>query len=183
MALALRDIGADDVPQIVLVGFMGTGKTEVGRRLARSLRRPFVDVDRLIEARAGKSVAAIFAEDGEARFRELEREAVREAVGLPDAVVATGGGALVDAESRRLLLASGRVVRLDARPETIVDRIGSAADRPLLAGLDRAARIAKVRALLAARAAAYGAAPDAVVTDGLDIDGVVARVRQLVGEA
>lgn len=183
MALALRETGADEMPQIVLVGFMGTGKTEVGRRLARALGRPFVDVDRLVETRAGKTIAAIFAEDGEARFRELEREAVREAVTFADAVVATGGGALVDVESRRLLLEAGRVVRLDALPETIVDRVDAGADRPLLAGLDRAAKIARVRALLADRAAAYATAPLAVATDALDVDTVVARVRELVEDA
>lgn len=183
MALALRDTGADDVPQIVLVGFMGTGKTEVGRRLARALGRPFVDVDRLIEARAGKSIPDIFTDAGEARFRELEREAVREAVTFADAVVATGGGALGDPESRRLLLSAGCLVRLDARPETIADRLGAADDRPLLAGLDRQAKVARIRTMLADRAATYGAASLAVDTDGLDVDAVVARVRQLVEDA
>jgi shikimate kinase len=183
MALALRESGADDVPQIVLVGFMGTGKTEVGRRLARRLGRPFVDVDRMVESRAGKSVAEIFADDGEARFRELEREAVREAVQLPDAVVATGGGAMLDAESRRLLLAAGWVVRLDARPETIIARLGTGGERPLLAGLDPGAKLARIRTLLAERSVAYGTAPHAVDTDALDVEDVVERVRRLVEDA
>jgi shikimate kinase len=183
MGLALQETGADDVPRIVLVGFMGTGKTEVGRRLARALRRPFVDLDGLVEARAGKDIPAIFADEGEARFRALEREAVREAVCMPEAVIATGGGALLDAESRRLLLEAGLVVRLDAPPDVIVDRIGTAGERPLLAGLDRAGRIAKVRALLAERATAYATAPHAVDTTGLDVDAVVGRVRRLVEDA
>jgi shikimate kinase len=183
MALAMQETGADDMPQIVLVGFMGTGKTEVGRRLARGLGRPFVDVDRLVESRAGKTVREIFETEGEPRFRELEREAVREATALPGAVVATGGGALLDPESRRRLLAAGLVVRLDAEPEAILDRVGGGEQRPLLAGLDRPARVAKIRALLAERAVAYGVAPHAVDTTGLDPDTVAARIRALVEDA
>lgn len=171
------------MPHIILVGFMGTGKTEVGRRLARELGRPFVDLDRLIETRAGKSVQAIFDDEGEARFRALEREAVRETIAIPDAVIATGGGAFVDAENRRMLLEAGWVVRLDAAPETIVDRIGAAGDRPLLAGLDRQGRIERVRTLLAERADAYATAPYAIDTDACDADDVVAQVRRLVEDA
>lgn len=183
MALALREMDADEMPHIVLVGFMGTGKTEVGRRLARRLGRPFVDVDRLVEMHAGKTISAIFAEDGEARFRALERDAVREALTITDAVVATGGGALVDAESRNLLLAAGVVVRLEATPEAIVERLGTAEGRPLLAGLDRAGRIERIRELLTARADAYAATPHVVDTDGVDVDTVVERVHRLVEEA
>ena len=183
MALALMDTGIDDVAQIILAGLMGTGKTEVGRRLARQLGRPFVDVDRLIEARAGKSIPEIFSEGGESRFRELEREAIREAVTFVDAVVATGGGALTDAENRQRLLEAGVVVHLEAAPEVILERIGEAAGRPLLAGLSGQARLDKIRELRSARAPAYGAATHCVDTTGLHVDAVVARVRELVGEA
>ena len=183
MALVVTETGTDDVAQIILAGLMGTGKTEVGRRLARELGRPFVDVDRLIEARAGQSIPEIFAARGEDEFRELECAAVREAVTFTDAVLATGGGALVDAENRRRLLAAGVVIHLEAAPEAILERIGAAADRPLLAGLSREACLEKLRELLATRAPAYGAATHAVDTTGLDVDDVVGRVRELVGEA
>jgi shikimate kinase len=160
---------------------MGSGKTEVGRRLARALGRAFVDTDRLVEAKAGRSVSDIFTAEGEAGFRALEREAVAEACGLPDAVIATGGGALVDAENRRRLAAAGPVVCLTASPEEIVQRIGTAESRPLLAGCrSDAERIARVRELLAARATAYGSVTHAIDTTGLTIDQAVERVRSAV---
>src|SRR2546430_5896181 len=86
---------------------MATGKTEVGRRLARRLGRPFVDIDGLVEAASGKKVADIFAGEGEARFRQLERAAVAEACLVPEAVVATGGGTLLEPENRRRPPAAG----------------------------------------------------------------------------
>src|SRR6266404_4767074 len=103
---------------------MATGKTEVGRRLARRLGRPFVDIDGLVEAASGKKVADIFASEGEARFRQLERAAVAEACLVSEAVVATGGGTLLDAENRRRLAAAGPIVCLAASPEEILRRVG-----------------------------------------------------------
>src|SRR5206468_2255832 len=113
---------------------MATGKSEVGRRLARRLGRPFVDLDQLVEAAAGRTVAAIFASEGEARFRALERDAVEEACAVPDAVIATGGGTLLDPENRRRLAAAGPVVCLVASPEEIARRVGDVTNRPLLVG-------------------------------------------------
>ena len=167
--------------QIILTGFMGTGKTEVGRRLARVLGRTFVDTDRLVEAKAGRTVADVFAADGEAGFRALEREAVAEACAIPDAIVATGGGALVDPENRRRLAASGPIVCLTASPEAILARVGGGSSRPLLAscGSD-AERLDKIRTLLAARAAAYSTAAHTIDTTGLTVDQVVDRVRTTV---
>jgi shikimate kinase len=160
---------------------MGTGKTEVGRRLARILGRTFVDTDRLVETKAGRSVAAIFAERGEAEFRTLEREAVAEACALPDAVIATGGGALVDPENRRRLAAAGPVVCLTARAEEILRRVGDPATRPLLADApDEAARLARIHALQAARATVYASATHTIDTTGLTVDQVVDRVRAAV---
>jgi shikimate kinase len=160
---------------------MGTGKTEVGRRLARALRRTFVDIDRLVEAKAGRSVAAIFAEDGEAGFRALERAAVAEACALPDAVIATGGGALLDPENRRRLAAAGPVVCLTATPEDILRRVGGAETRPLLAACaSDEERLARIRELMAARATAYGSATHVVDTSGLTVDQTVERVRAAV---
>jgi shikimate kinase len=169
------------VPQIVLTGFMATGKTVVGRRLARVLGRPFVDTDGLVEAAAGRTVRDIFAHDGEARFRALERAAVEEACGVPDAVIATGGGALLDAENRRRLAAAGPIVCLTASPEDILARCGSGVSRPLLADArSRDERLARIRDLLAERAPAYAVASHRVDTTGLGVDQVVERVRALV---
>jgi shikimate kinase len=169
------------VAHLILTGFMGTGKTEVGRRLARALGRTFVDTDRLVEAKAGRSVAAIFAEKGEAGFRALEREAVAEACGLSDAVIATGGGALTDPENRRRLAAAGPVICLTASPDDILRRVGDPANRPLLAGATtEAERLGRIRDLLAARAAVYASAIHTIDTTGLTADQVVERVRAAV---
>src|SRR6185369_10624535 len=99
---------------IVLTGFMCTGKSEVGRRLAKRLGRSFVDTDQLVEIRAGKTVAAIFAADGEQAFRALERDAVVEATSRRDPVIAVGGGAVLDAVNVERLRAAGPVVCLTA---------------------------------------------------------------------
>jgi shikimate kinase len=167
------------VAHVILTGFMATGKTEVGRRLARVLGRPFVDTDGLVEADAGRSVAEIFATEGEARFREREREAVTRACAVPDAVIATGGGTLLDPDSRRRLAARGPIVCLSATPEEIVRRVGDPGNRPLLAGAN-GSRVERVRELLAARADVYRLATHAVDTSGLSVDEVVERVRTLV---
>jgi shikimate kinase len=168
------------VPQVILTGFMATGKTEVGRRLARRLGRPFVDTDGLVEAAAGKRVAAIFAEEGEAHFRALERAAVAEACLVPEAVVATGGGTLLDADSRRRLAAAGPIVCLSASAEEIVRRVEDAGTRPLLANGGGGDRLGRIRELLATRAAVYALATHEVDTSGLSVDEVVERVRALV---
>ncbi|MEJ5200370.1 MAG: shikimate kinase, partial [Anaerolineae bacterium] len=90
-------------PNIVLTGFMGTGKTSIGREVAARLGRPFVDLDDLIVARAGKSIPAIFAEDGEAAFRALEAALCREMAEPSGIVLAVGGGAVVSEANRRAL--------------------------------------------------------------------------------
>ena len=167
--------------QLILTGFMGTGKTEVGRRLARATQRAFIDTDKLVEVSAGRSVAEIFASDGEARFRALEREAVRQAVAVPDAVVATGGGALLDPDSRRLMLSAGPVVCLTATPEEILRRVGAADDRPLLRGGTPAERLDKIREILAAREESYQLATHHIDTTGRSIDDLVGEIRSLVG--
>lgn len=112
----------NSIPNLVLTGFMGTGKTSVGRMVAERLDRPFVDLDDVIAARAGKPIPRIFAEDGEPAFRALEAAVcaeMREAAGL---VVAAGGGAVVDPANREALAAGGLVICLEAAAETILAR-------------------------------------------------------------
>lgn len=175
---------------VILAGFMGTGKTSVGRRVALALGRTFVDTDVLVEARAGRSVAEVFATDGEARFREMEREAVAHACAMDDAVIAIGGGALGDAESRRRLVAAGPVICLQAAPEVILRRVGDASSRPLLAGVAgespavaRSRRLAKIRALLDERAPIYAFATHQLDTSGLSVDQVAERICAIVRAA
>ena len=119
--------------KILLTGFMGSGKSAVGRRLAERLGIPFVDLDERIEAAAGASIVEIFARDGEGEFRRIERLQLREALAGDDAVLAAGGGTLVDPENLELARAAALVVWLNPSFATIVARIGSLGkrDRPL----------------------------------------------------
>jgi shikimate kinase len=164
-------------PGVVLVGFMGSGKTSVGKVLARKLRADFVDVDERIERAAGKAIRDIFAAEGEPAFRERERAALREALSVPGRVVATGGGAFLDEGNRALLSAYAPVVYLEARPETLLARLPEDSDRPLLRGDDRG-RV--VRDLLARRAQGYRKADHTVATDGLAVGEVADRVVELL---
>ncbi len=135
---------------IYLVGMMGVGKSTVGALLASRLNRAFVDTDREVERVAARRISEIFETDGEARFRMLEAESMR-ATATTSAVVALGGGAVCPPGAIEGLLASGEVVYLKAAPETLMERITDASNRPLLAGLDRAAQVEKLKSLLAER--------------------------------
>jgi shikimate kinase len=116
---------------IVITGFMGTGKTTVGRRVAELTNRPFIDTDDEIVKREGKTIPQIFLEDGEFVFRAKERQLCVELAAQRGLVIATGGGMLVDEGNRALMLASGFVVCLDAAPETIARRLAHTTNRPL----------------------------------------------------
>jgi shikimate kinase len=163
------------VKHLVLVGLMGAGKSTVGQACSMRLRRPFVDVDELVEANAARPVAEIFATDGEAVFRALERRALADACASPDPlVIACGGGAMGDPENRRTVRATGCVVWLTADPETLARRVGEGLDRaqrPLLAGDD--VPVATLERLATLRAPAYEAAAHATVDTGArDVDTV-----------
>jgi shikimate kinase len=166
-------------PHLVLVGLMGAGKTTVGERCAERLARPFVDTDVVVEALSGRSVQELFAEAGEGVFRDLERDAVRDAVASPvAAVIACGGGAVLDPENRRRLRRAGTVVWLRASPAVLAERVDADdVSRPLLAA--RGA-VATLERLAVVRAAAYAAVADTVVdTDGRTIDEVAAAVLEV----
>ncbi|MEX2209096.1 MAG: shikimate kinase [Myxococcota bacterium] len=165
---------------VLLTGPMGAGKSRVGRALAARLGWKFVDTDVLVEKAAGMKIAEIFAREGEAGFRKRER-AVLEVLPTGGCVIALGGGAVVSQENREVLREKGTLMWLDARPETLAERIGEAAQRPLLAGLDREARIAKLRALRESREAAYGTAEHRIETDARGVDEVCAAVLAALG--
>jgi shikimate kinase len=118
---------------LILIGLPGSGKTTVGRAAAERLHRPFVDTDALIEAREGMTVAAIFAQKGEAYFREAERAVLGEVAGKNGAVIATGGGAVLSGESIRALRENGLVFYLDQKDAVLLSRMGEA-ERPLVQG-------------------------------------------------
>ena len=140
---------------IFLTGFMGVGKTRVGRILAQQLGRSFLDTDRMIEQRAGKTIAEIFADEGEAHFRQLERDCVLETCQRPDAVVALGGGAVTRADNVEAVRCAGVLVCLKADVDTIFARVSRRTNRPLLAGLDPQAQRAKIESLLRERTPYY----------------------------
>jgi shikimate kinase len=162
---------------VILAGFMGSGKSAVGRMLAARLGWAFVDTDALIERRAGKSVSAIFDEDGEPAFRAFEREIARQLAGVAHQVVATGGGMVVDPENVRLLETAGTLVLLEARPETLWDRVRRQSHRPLLTGPEPEAAL---RRLWEARQPAYGRIARRVATDGKTLAGVADEILELL---
>lgn len=150
-----------DHRNIVLTGFMGTGKTSAGRALAQMLDREFVDMDTWLEAREGMPIAEIFRQKGETYFRAQESALCRELAAGSHLVIATGGGALVSAENRALF-ANAHLVCLDASVDEILRRLDGARDRPLLGDNPRA----NVEKLLAARRDAYAQIPLHIQTDG-----------------
>lgn len=142
---------------IVITGFMGTGKSTIGKLVAARLGRPFLDTDEEIEKRAGKKVADIFREQGEAEFRHRERRMCRFLAAQRGNVIATGGGMLVDNSNRDVMLASAFVVCLQASPEAIMKRLQvDVSERPLLQG--------DWRGLLERRRAAYDEIPNQIDT-------------------
>ncbi len=168
--------------RLVLTGFMGTGKTRVGRRVAERLGRPFLDTDAVIEKTAGRSVREIFATEGETSFRARERGALEEVCAMEDAVISIGGGALLASENRALLARSGLLVCLTATPEAIAQRVApSVADRPLLAGA--ASLPERIRDLLAARAPVYAGVGEQVDTTGCSVEEVADEVIRRLREA
>ena len=165
---------------LVLTGFMGSGKSTVGKILARTLDADFLDLDALVEARAGKTVPEIFAGHGEPEFRRLEQEALR-SLDAPTRlrVVATGGGALLTPESvARVHEGRGVVVLLDASIHAILKRVGNGDGRPLLSGSGAEER---ARELMQKRRPAYLAAADAVVMAGRPAKQVALSVRVALG--
>ncbi len=163
---------------IVITGFMGTGKTVVGKAIAQRLGRPFIDMDSAIEQWAGKPIPRVFAEDGEDRFRQMEAalcEKLSEQQGL---VIATGGGALVNPACREQMVANGTVVCLACHPSEIVRRLQGTSGRPLIDVDDPRAEIER---LLELRRDAYAALPWHVDTTGLLPETVISEVLELAG--
>ena len=148
---------------VVMIGLMGAGKSSVGRRLAARLGLPFFDADAEIEAAAGRSVTDLFAHYGEAAFRDGERRVMARLLHGPQAVIATGGGAFVDADTRALIAARAISIWLRADLDTLVKRTAGRDHRPLLQAGDRRDILAT---LMQQRYPIYGAAD--LVVDSLD---------------
>ncbi len=160
---------------IALIGFMGTGKTAVGKVLAEKLGRKFVELDSLIEQKAGKSIPQIFQQDGEPTFRELEIEVTKEISTGKNLVIACGGGIVLNKINIDRLKSSSVIVCLTASPNIILKRtMSDGEDRPLLNVSDRASEI---RGLLKFRKPFYERAADIRInTSKLDIDSVAEQI-------
>ena len=166
-------------PRVVLVGPMGAGKSTVGRLLAERWGVDLRDTDRDVESAVGRTISEIFVDDGEARFRELEREAVAAALAAHPGVLALGGGAVLDPRTRPAL-AGHRVVFLQVGLADAVKRVGLGTARPLLLGNVRA----QIKALLDARLPVYQAVATLIVsTDGKSPEEVAEEVCRAVESA
>ncbi|MEC9309660.1 MAG: shikimate kinase [Chloroflexota bacterium] len=166
---------------ILLVGFMGSGKTTVGNLLANLLQWPMVDTDDQIISQMGRSIDSIFREYGEEQFRTIERAVIADLCGKSQQVIASGGGAFADPANRSIMLASGKVFFLKTSPEILLERMRKdesigAAVRPLLSGDMSVANIAD---LLSGRVESYSMAHYSVETDGRTTEEVADMVLNL----
>lgn len=178
---------------IILTGFMGTGKTKVGELLAEKLNYSFVDLDSLVEKREGKKISQIFAEKGEDYFRQKEREALQEVLqgeglarergqdqGTPKGqVISTGGGVLLREENRRLMEEKGTLICLKASPEEIYLRTRGSQERPLL---EVEEPLEKIRELLKERKELYEKISISLSTDGKSPEQVAGEIISIINK-
>lgn len=168
-----------EAKNIILTGFMGTGKTRVGRALAAKLNYSFLDIDFLVEKAMGQKISRIFEEKGEEYFRRLETAAIREALQGAKKVVATGGGSLLLEENRLLLQEGGVVICLSASPAEIFARVSHRKNRPLLKNKDI---LAEIKKLLLARQKYYNTVPYQIATTGKTPHEVVVEIEKFLKE-
>ena len=164
---------------IYLVGFMGTGKTSVGRELARKKKCCFVDLDELIELREKRLIADIFALEGEPYFRCLEKQALKEVSQEKEFVIACGGGIVVARDNIKIMKDSGIIICLTASPEVILKRTSGYAHRPLLNVTNPKKQIG---ALLKSRAPYYARADKIIDTSKLPVGKVVEKISKLTSK-
>ena len=167
-------------PNIVLVGFMGTGKTSIGRRLSTQLRMRYVDTDDIIERDSGRRISDIFAEDGEPAFRELESEAVRKVSKLYNYVISTGGGVVLKEANMVELKRNGIVFCLNATAEEIYKRVRHQSHRPLLQTPDP---LTKIKSMLEERHSYYVKADYMVETTGRSFGEVMAYIKRVFAKS
>ena len=176
---AIRALAARIDRPLVLVGMMGVGKSTIGKKLAHLLELPFRDADDEIEQAAQLSVSEIFERFGEAHFRDGERRVIARLLDGGPAVVATGGGAFVQPETRALIHAKGIAIWLDSDVATLVDRVGRKDTRPLLRGGDPKEIVSRLKA---EREAAYSEAPIKVMSDTGPHGEAVNRILKALSE-
>jgi shikimate kinase len=162
---------------IVLVGFMGTGKTLIGKLLAARLNKQRLCLDDMIEWKVGKSIVDIFQQDGEAFFREVEKEMVKAVSNDKDAVIDAGGGVVIDEENIRRLKEQGIVICLRAKPEVIYERTKGCLHRPLLNAPDP---VESIKDLLSRREKYYSRADYEIDTSELMPEEVVEQIIKIL---
>ncbi len=165
---------------IVLVGFMGTGKTSIGRRIASHLRMRYVDTDDVVERDTGRRISDIFAADGEPAFRAFESAAVRKVSKLHDHVISTGGGVVLQAANMAELKRNGIIFCLTATPEEIYRRVGHQSHRPLLQTPDP---LAQIQAMLTERQPYYAEADHTVMTTGRSFGEIITHIRRVFAKS
>ncbi len=169
-------MGEGTTRNIGLIGFMGTGKTTIGKALASSTSRQFFDTDTLIEKLVGKTISQIFLTEGEASFRKIESSVVKEVCEHESAVISFGGGVVLSTSNIKTIRASSVVVLLRASIETILKRTASNHDRPLLNTMENDVE-SGIRSILRQRRTFYETAMDyAIDTDSLSTEEVVSRI-------
>ena len=158
---------------IVLIGFMGTGKTSNGKKVAEQLGMTFIDMDHIIEEREDRKISDIFETDGEPYFRQLEFNLTKELSEKEHLVIATGGGIVLNQKNINNFESSGTVICLSADPQIILERVAKETHRPLLEGDEK---INKILGILESRKELYGAITNQIDTTDLDIDDVVSEI-------
>lgn len=165
---------------VILIGFMGAGKTTVGEALAKRYGLPLVDTDWLIEERAGMTISEIFEKKGEEVFRRTETAVLETLLSDPETkVISVGGGLPLREENRRLLKQLGTVIYLEVKPETVWKRLEGDTTRPLLQGGDVKQRVEE---MITARSPIYREAAEVIVTaDGRSVDEIVEELEERMG--
>ena len=166
---------------IILIGFMGCGKTSVGIKLSYRMRQPMLDTDKLIEKDEGRTISEIFETDGESYFRDLETECIKKLTKtVNNQIISVGGGLPIREENHALLKELGVVVYLRASAETVYERVKHDTTRPLLQGDDPQQ---KIRELMGKRAAVYEQAADVIIdVDGKDFDTIMDEIVMKCGD-
>jgi len=162
---------------IIITGFMGTGKSVVAKELARKLKMEFIDMDRIIEERQKTSIADIFAGHGENYFREQENKLVKELSQKENTVIATGGGTLLSSDNARMLGQRGQIICLYADSQTIYNRVNKKNNRPLL---KRENVLSEINRLLEERKEAYNNFTIKIFTTNLNVKEVADKIITLL---